>query len=103
MSIPQGQAQLLRGLQAIPLVLIALLIFLLLPQGFQQLQSFPLESAFCERGSWGCRDRRRLDGESAEDQPIISIDLPRNFFVVLRGNGITQPKILRSARDFAIG
>ena len=49
----------------------------------------------------GCKARCLLDGVPFEDQPIVSLDLPSSFFVVLRGNGIDQPKILRRARDFS--
>eukprot|EP00435_Cladocopium_sp_Y103_P061892 s916_g23.t1 len=48
----------------------------------------------------GCRAKRLLDGQEFPDEPIISCDLPSNFFVVLRGVNISEPKILRSARAF---
>ena len=42
-----------------------------------------------------------LEGEQVPEEPIISIDLPANFFVVLRGTSLRTPKILRCRRDFA--
>ena len=30
----------------------------------------------------------------------MSIDLPSNYYVVLRGQGVAEPKIVRSQRDF---
>lgn len=42
-----------------------------------------------------------MDGQPASEEPVISIDLPANFFVVLRGANISEPKILRSRREFS--
>lgn len=49
----------------------------------------------------GFRAGQQLEGQATSEEPVISIDLPANYFVVLRGNNISGPKILRSRRDFA--
>lgn len=48
----------------------------------------------------GCAARRNLDGEACPELVSVSIDLPANYCVVLRGHGVAEPKVLRSLRDF---
>ena len=48
----------------------------------------------------GCIAGRQLDGQSCPEVAAISIDLPSSYFVVLRGHNVTEPRILRSARDY---
>ena len=48
----------------------------------------------------GCIAGRQLDGQSCPEVAAIYIDLPSSYFVVLRGHNVTEPRILRSARDY---
>lgn len=50
--------------------------------------------------SLGCAAKRSLDGESCPELATVAIDLPSNYYVVLRGHGVSEPKIVRSQRDF---
>ena len=48
----------------------------------------------------GCRAKLQLDGRALPEDPVVAVDLPSSFFVVLRGANIREPKIFRSQRDF---
>lgn len=48
----------------------------------------------------GCIAKRVLDGLPYPEVVTISLDLPSNYFVVLRGHNISEPRILRNARDY---
>ena len=52
--------------------------------------------------AWTCEIRARalLDSQPVPSEPVVSIDLPSNYFVVLRGKGIEEPKALRSSLGF---
>lgn len=48
----------------------------------------------------GFHARAALDQRRAPTQEIVPIDLPSKFFVVVRGDGYPEPRIIRSYKDF---
>lgn len=48
----------------------------------------------------GFHARAVLDQRKPPVQEIVPIDLPSKFFVVVRGDGYQEPKIIRSYKDF---
>lgn len=54
------------------------------------------------RRAWSCgvRDRARIEGRVVPYEPIVSIDLPINYYVVARAQGVSEPRILRSQKDY---
>ena len=52
--------------------------------------------------AWTCGllARAQLDSSPLPPEPIISIDLASKYHVVLRGRGVTEPKIFKSLLEF---
>ena len=48
----------------------------------------------------GCVAKRQWDNIPCPDFVATTIDLPSNYFVLLRGHNVTEPKIIRRAREF---
>eukprot|EP00435_Cladocopium_sp_Y103_P062100 s1156_g23.t1 len=48
----------------------------------------------------GCYAKAELAGEWTPVGSVVDLDLPNNFFVVLRGKDISEPTILRRVQEF---
>eukprot|EP00435_Cladocopium_sp_Y103_P010416 s233_g2.t1 len=48
----------------------------------------------------GISARRQIEGQPGVEEPVISIDLPNNFFAVVRCSSFEGAKIIRSAGEF---